>query len=149
MGWLSAILGLAGLLGGGSQGQSSDPRQQALINETLANQTRRMNMQNPLYEAVQKLAMRLMPTAVQGQTPTWHDTRSEGSYTGPVSQGGFPPVPDPSTPNPGESSPPGPGREDPDPRGPERDPRDPRAPRVTSGGSGIDPVSLARLFGQR
>ena len=133
------------MLGGGSQGQAMDGTQQQLLNETLANQTRRMNMQNPLYEAVQKLAMRLMPTAVQGTVPSWKNSSAVGSYNGPVSQQSLPPEGTgvPTTPNPGETQSPAPGREDPRRIPPERDPR------VTSGVNGIDPRTLAQLFGQR
>jgi hypothetical protein len=141
MGWLSAILGLAGLLGGGKgvENTGANPDQQKLINETLANQTRRMNLQNPLYEAVQKLAMRLMPTAVQQPIPTWRETRATGSYDDSFNSGSGSGTGSGS----GAGTDPSKGREDPDPTKPDRD----RG--LTSGVNGITPGTLAQLFKQR
>jgi hypothetical protein len=70
---LSLIPSLIGLFkGGGSSGstsvttQTEDPKMAAVMDT----QMKRMQLQNPLYEAVTRLAMGLMPTAYQSGNTT-------------------------------------------------------------------------------
>lgn len=75
-------LGLFGKSGGSSTPSSTptDPNMAAI----LESQRRRSAVQDPLYEAVTRLAMGLMPTAYQQKVPGMGDVGSAGGqYAGP------------------------------------------------------------------
>lgn len=96
--WLLPLaLSVGGLLGGGSRNTSgstsvtsqvTDPNIQGI----LETQFRRMSMQDPLYEAATRLAMSLLPTAVQSPLSPLSPTSTRMPPGAPIGQDVRPPT---------------------------------------------------------
>jgi hypothetical protein len=164
---LAALGGGLGLLGGGGSGSSGnsaspslppDPELQRMIREMLDTENKRVQTQNPLYTAVSKLAMGMLPQSVSpgvGGVPNLFDSLGTTGYKPttplpayPIGVGGGV-TPRPVQPGGGGGGRPGPNPDTPPPDDPGPGGHGKLQGPTSFGGQGIDLSQIAKLFGSR